>query len=144
MALEPSRSFGCSPARVRQFGKTAPEGERLLEAGHSFADVAGGGGIASQPGCRFVTPRIDFTLGEGPTRPRGEDVAIAERATQCGDVGLQGFGGGAWRVLAPEQFDECGSRDHRSAVQPQHREDGARFGARDRDGRTVSPDLERP
>jgi hypothetical protein len=28
-------------------------------------------------------------------------------------------------------------------VQPEHREDGTRFGARDSDGRSVLPDLER-
>ena len=128
---------------VGQFGDTAPEGKRLLEASHRLAGVAGRCGIASESGGRFVTRRINLALGEGPTRPLRQNEAVAQGATQRGDVGLQGFGGGAWRILTPEQFDEGVGRDDRAVVQPEHREDGTRFGARDRDGCSVLSDLER-
>ena len=143
MALDPPRLLRCSPPAIGQFGDTAPEGERLLEAGHRLAGVAGGRGIASQSGGRFVTRGIDLALGEGPTRPLRQNEAVAQGATQRGDVGLQGLGGGARRILAPEQLDEGVGRHNGTAVQPEHREDGARFGARNRDGRAVLPDLER-
>jgi hypothetical protein len=58
-------------------------------------------------------------------------------------VGLQGFGGGARRILAPEQFDERVGRDNGAPVQPEHRQNGARFGARDSDGRSALSDLKR-
>ena len=58
-------------------------------------------------------------------------------------MGLQGLGGGAWRILAPEQLDERVGRHDRTTMQPEHREDGARFRARDSDGRPALPDLER-
>ncbi len=41
VALDPPRLFRCSPPTVGQLGDTAPEGQRLLEAGHRLADVAG-------------------------------------------------------------------------------------------------------
>ena len=119
----PRRPSGSSGFRARD--------KRLLEARHRLAGVASGGGIASPSGGRFVTRGINLALGQGPTRSLRQNEAVAQGATQRGDVGLQGFGGGARRILAPEQFDECVGRHNRAAVQPEHREDGARFGARD-------------
>jgi hypothetical protein len=58
-------------------------------------------------------------------------------------VGLQGLGGGAWRILTPKQPNERVGRHHRTTVQPEHREDGARLGARNIDGSAVLTDLER-
>jgi hypothetical protein len=58
-------------------------------------------------------------------------------------MSLQSFGGGAWRILAPKQLDERVGWHDGTGVQAEHREDGARFGARDRDGRAILPDLER-
>ena len=143
MALDPPCLFGCSPPTIGQFGDTSPEGKRLLEVGHRLADVAGGGGITSQSGGRFVARGVNVALGEGPTRSRRQDKAVTQGATQRGDVGLQGFGGGARRILAPEQFDERVGRHNRAAVQPEHRENGAWFGARDSDGRPALSDLKR-
>lgn len=59
------------------------------------------------------------------------------------DVSLQGLGGGTRRVLASEHGGEPVRRNYRSGVQPQHGEDGARLGARDRDRHAVLPDLQR-
>src|ERR1700758_2574954 len=98
MAFDPPRLLRSSPPAVGQFWDAAPEGNRLLEAGDRLSGVAGGGGIASQPGCRSVARRIDLALSEGPTRALRQDKAIAQGATQRRDVGLQGLGGGAWRI----------------------------------------------
>ncbi len=143
VALDPPRLLRCSPPAVGQFGDTAPEGKRLLEAGHRLAGVAGGSGIASQSRGRFIARGIDLALGERPTRALRQNKAVAQGATQRRDVGLQGLGGGAGRILAPEQLDEGVGRHDGTAVQPEHREDGAGFGARDRDGCPVLPDLQR-
>jgi len=59
-------------------------------------------------------------------------------------VGLQSLGGGPRRIIAPEEFHERVGRHHGTAVQPEHREDGPRFGARDRDRQAILPDLKRP
>ncbi len=45
---------------------------------------------------------------------------------------------------APEEFGEGVGRDDRTAVQPEHREDGPGFGAGDRDRQAILPDLQRP
>src|SRR6201997_5748556 len=124
MALDPSRLLRCSPPAVRQFGDSAPQGERLLEAGHRLAGVAGGGGIASPSGGRFVTRGVNLALGEGPTRTLRQDEAVTEGTTQRGDVGLQRLGSRPGRILAPEQLDERLGRYDGTAVQPQHGEDG--------------------
>ena len=65
VALDPARLFGCSPPAVGQFGDSAPEGKRLLEAGHRLAGVAGGSGIASQSGGRFVARGINLGSRRG-------------------------------------------------------------------------------
>src|ERR1700727_798252 len=106
MSLDPPRLLGCSAPAIGQFGDSAPEGERLLEAGHRLADVAGGSGIAPESGRRFVARGINVALGQAPTRSRRQNKAVTEAATQRGDVGLEGFGCGARRILAPEQLDE--------------------------------------
>src|ERR1700733_5973253 len=41
VTLNPSCLFRCSPPTIGQFGDTSPEGQRLLEASHRLADVAG-------------------------------------------------------------------------------------------------------
>ena len=56
---------------------------------------------------------------------------------------LQGLGCCARWIVAPEQFDERVGRNDRTPVQTEHREDGPRLGARDRDRQTVLPNLER-
>ena len=58
-------------------------------------------------------------------------------------MGLQGLGRGAWGIIAPEELEEGVGRYDRTGVQPEHREDGARFGARDGDRQAVLPDLQR-
>ena len=58
-------------------------------------------------------------------------------------MGLQGLGGGARRIIAPEEFHERVGGHDGTAVQPEHREDGPRFGARDGDRQAVLPDLKR-
>ncbi|GAB4718609.1 hypothetical protein MOKP125_33010 [Mycobacterium avium subsp. hominissuis] len=57
---------------------------------------------------------------------------------------LQRLGRGARRFLAPQQLHEGVGRDKGATVQAEHGEDGAGFGARNRDRRAVPPDLERP
>ena len=59
-------------------------------------------------------------------------------------MGLQRLGGGARRIIAPEEFHERVGGHDGTAVQPEHREDGPRFGARDGDRQAVLPDLQRP
>jgi hypothetical protein len=144
VALDPSCLLrGASPT-VRQFGHTSPECERFLQPSNSSVDVTGHGGVASESGCRLVTRRIDLALGERPPRSLGQVEAVTQRATQRGDMSLQRFGGGKWRVLTPQQFDKSIGGDDGAVIQPQHREDRARFGARDRDGSSVESDLRGP
>jgi hypothetical protein len=107
------------------------------------AHFAGGGGIASESGGRFVMRGINLALGEGPTHSLGQNEAVAQGAAHRGDVGLQGLRGGAGWIVAPEQLNQRFGRHHRTAVQAEHREDGARFPARNHDRRPVLPDLER-
>ena len=101
---------------------------------------------ASRPdlGGRLVARGIDLGRAQGPARALRQHEAVAEGATQRGDVGLQGLGGGARRIVAPEQLHERVGRHDGTAVQPEHREDGPRFGARDGDRQAVLPDLKRP
>ena len=47
MALDPPRLLGCSASAIGQFGDSAPEGKRFLEAGHRLAGVARGSGVAA-------------------------------------------------------------------------------------------------
>ena len=143
MTLDPSCLFGCSPPTVGQFGDAPPEGKRFLETSHRLADVAGRSGIASESGGRFVTRRINLALGKGPTRPLRHNESVAQGSTQRGDVGLQGFCGGAGRILAPEQLEQGVCGYHCTAAQPEHREDGTWFGARNRDRHTILPGLKR-
>src|SRR5882757_6446004 len=143
MTFDPSSLFGRSPPTVGQFGNSAPEGKRLFEAGHRLAGVASGSGIASQPSGRFITRGIDPALGESPTRSLRQNKAVAQGATQGGDVGLQGLRGGAGGIVAPEQLNQSYGRHDRTAVQAEHREDGARFSARNQDRRCVLPNLKR-
>ena len=143
MALDPAGLLGSSAPAIGQFRDSAPQRKRFLEAGDRLAGVARGGGVTSQSGGRFVARGIDVARGEGPARSLRQDEAVAQGATQRGDVGLQGFGGGARWILAPEQFDECVCRHNRAAVQPEHREDDARLGARYGDGRPALSDLKR-
>jgi hypothetical protein len=143
MALDPARLFRCSSPAVGQLGDSAPEGKRLLEADHRLAGVASGRGIASQSSGRFITRRIDLALGEGPTRSCRQNEAVAQGAAHRGDVGLQGLRGGAGWIVAPEQLNQRFGRHHRTAVQTEHRKDGAWFPARNHDRRAILPDLER-
>ena len=78
---------------------------------------------------QLVAGGVDLGRAQGPARALRQHEAVAQGATQSGDVGLQGLGGGARRIIAPEQFDERVGRHDRTAVQPEHREDGPRFGA---------------
>jgi hypothetical protein len=142
MALTPASLFRYSPMGIGQLGGSAPEGQRLLVARHRLADVASGGRVASHSGRHFVARGIDIGARQDPSRSLRQHDAVAESATQRGDVRLEGLVGRARRVVTPEQLDEVIGRDNRTTVQPEHREDGARFGARDRD-RHVPPNLER-
>src|SRR3984957_19763884 len=143
MTLDPSSLFGRSSPTVGQFGNSAPEGERLLEAGHRLASVASGSGIASEPSGRLITRGIDPTLGESPTRPLRQNKAVAQGAPQGGDVGLQGLRGGTRGIITPEQLNQSFGRHDRTAGQAEHREDGARLPARNDDRRAVPPNLKR-
>ncbi|BBY83498.1 hypothetical protein MPUL_46560 [Mycolicibacterium pulveris] len=58
-------------------------------------------------------------------------------------MSLQGFRGGAGRLVAPQQLEEHVCGHDRAAVQSEHREDGARLRARDGHRQAVLPDLER-
>jgi hypothetical protein len=56
-------------------------------------------------------------------------------------MGLKRFGGGPRRIITPEQLEERAARNDRTAMQPEHREDRARFGTGDGDRQAVLPDL---
>jgi hypothetical protein len=58
-------------------------------------------------------------------------------------MGLEGLGGGARGIIAPQELEQRVGRHDRTTVQPEHREDRARFGARDCYRGAVPPDLER-
>ncbi|PXX11291.1 hypothetical protein C8E89_103380 [Mycolicibacterium moriokaense] len=68
----------------------------------------------------------------------------ASRLTQGRNVGLQGFDGRAWRIVAPDQLHQHVGGNNGTTVQPEHREDRPGFGARDRDRQAILPDLQRP
>ena len=101
---------------------------------------------ASRPSLAVALYRDASTSvrGQGPAGSLGEDEAVAESAPQRRDVRLQGLVCRARRIVAPEQLDQRVGRYDRATVQPEHREDGTRLGARDRDRHTVLPNLERP
>src|SRR6185503_1796483 len=80
---------------------------------------------------------------QGPACSLRQHEAVAQTATQRGDVGLQGLGGCARRLVAPKQLDQRVRRHYRTTPKAEHRKDGPRFGARDRDGRAALPNLER-
>ena len=88
IALDPPRLFGCSAPALGQFGDSAPQGKRLLEAGHRLAGVAGGSGVTARLGRQFVARRIYLWPLQGPARSLGHHDAVAEGAAQRGDVGL--------------------------------------------------------
>ena len=57
MALDPARLLGCAARAIGQFGGAAPEGQRLVEAGHRLAGVPCGDGVAApswRPACSAV------------------------------------------------------------------------------------------
>ncbi len=111
---------------------------------HRLSRVAGGDGVAAEPGGQLVAGGVNLGGRQDPARALRQHEAVAERATQGGDVGLHGFDGGPRRLVAPQEFDERVGRHHRSAVQPEHGEDRAWFGAGNRDRQAVLPDLHGP
>src|SRR5262245_23109862 len=104
MAFDPTRLLGDSTLGIWQFGDSAPEGQRLLEARRRLAGVARGRSITSHFGSQLVPSGINLGPGKGPPRALGHYDAVAEGAAQRGDVGLQGLGGGARRIIAPQQL----------------------------------------
>ena len=108
-----------------------------------MAGVAGGRGITAHFGGQLVTRGISLGRAEDPARSLGQNEAVTEGAAQRGDVGLEGLGGGARRIIAPEKLEERFGRHDRTAVQSEHRKDGARFGARDHHRGAVTSDLKR-
>ena len=58
-------------------------------------------------------------------------------------MGLQGLRRGTRGIIAPKQLNQSFGRHDRTAVQAEHREDGARLPARNDDRRAVPPDLKR-
>jgi len=143
VALDPAGLLGYTARALGQFGGAAPESQGLVEVSHRLAGVSRGDGRAARSGEQLVAGGIDLGSTQGPACALRQHKAVAQGATQSGDVSLQGLGGGARRIPAPEQLDERVGRHDRTIVKPEHREDGARFGARYCDGRTVLPDLER-
>ena len=143
VALDPARLLGLPARAIGQFGGATPESQRLVEAGHRLAGVPGGDGVAAHLGGRLVAGGIDLGGAQGPAGSLRQHEAVAKGATQRGDVGLQSLGRGARRIIAPEELHERVGRHDRAAVQPEHREDGARFGARDGDRQAILPDLQR-
>ena len=106
MALDPARLLGRSPPAVGQFGDSAPEGQRLLEAGHRLAGVAGGGGVAAQSGGRFVTRGIDLGLrrGSSPLPPSTRSRRPGrDAARRCGSAG-------PWRRCAADHRPRAARR----------------------------------
>ncbi len=144
MTLDPARFLRSAARAIGQFGDAAPQRQRLVEAGHRLAGVSGGDGVAAQPGGQLVAGGIDLARVQGPAGPLRQHEAVTQGATQRGDVGLQRLGGGARWTSAPKELCEGVGRDDRTAVQPEHGEDGAGFGAGDSDRQTILPDLQRP
>lgn len=143
LPLDPACLLGDSPAGIGQFGRSAPQSQRLVEADDRLRGVAGGRGVTAQLGGQLVTRGIDLGRAENPAGAFGQHEAVAQRPTQCGDVGLQGLGGGARWLVAPEEIDQCLGRHDSTAVQPEHAEDRTRLGARYCDRGAVPPGLER-
>ena len=106
VAFNPARLLGCTARAVGQFGDAAPERQRLVEPGQRLPGVAGGDRVAAQPRGRLVASGVNLGRAQRPAGPLGQDEAVAKGATQGGDVGLQSLGGGAWRIVAPEEFHE--------------------------------------
>ena len=143
MALDPACLLGYATLAIGQFGGAAPESQGLVEAGHRLAGVSRGDGVAARLRGRLVSGGIDLGGAQGPACALRQHEAVAQGATQRGDVGLQGLGGSARRVIAPEKLHERVGRYDGTAVQPEHREDGPGFGARDGDRQAILPDLQR-
>ena len=90
-----------SPTGIRQLRDSAPEGQRLVEAGHRLDAVAGGCGITAHLGGQLVARGIGIGFGEDPAHSLGQDEAVIQRAPQRGYVRLERLGGGARRIIAP-------------------------------------------
>src|SRR6185312_13498864 len=114
-------------------GDAAPERKRFVKMSDRLASVAGSSGITSPSSGRFGTQCINLGPGQSPTRTLPQHEALAQGTTQGRNVGLQRLGGGARRLLAPEQFKECVGRYAGTAVEPEHGEECTRFGTRNRD-----------
>ena len=144
MALDPPGLLGHSPSAVGQFGDSPPQGDCLVESSHGATGVTGAEGVPARFGERLVPRGVSLGRVQTPAGSLGQYEAVTESVTQSGDMGLQGLGGGTWRIVAPEQFRQHVGRYNRTTVQSEHREDGARLRARYHDGRTVHSDLKRP
>ena len=144
VAFDPARLLRHPTRAIGQFGDAAPERQRFVEAGHRLADVPGREGLAAQLRGQLVAGGINLGRAQGPAHPLRQHEAVAKGAAQRGDVGLQSLGGGARRIITPEELHERLGRHDGAAMQPKHREDGARFGARDGDRQAILPDLQRP
>lgn len=139
--FDPACPLRNTPAGIGQFGSSAPQGQRLLEADHGLAGIAARRGVSSRLGGPLVARGIHLRGVENPARSLGEDEPIAQRPAQRGDVSLQRLGRSARRLVTPEQIDQRFGRHDRTAVQTEHREDRTRFGARDCDRGAVVPGL---
>ncbi len=144
MPLDPACSHRLPAPAIGQFGRPAPQFQRFVEARRRLTGLTCGHGLTTLPGGRRVADGVDLGFVQGPARPLCQHEPVTKRATQRRDVGLQRLGGGPRWVRPPEQLDECLPGDDGTAVQPEHRQDSSRFGARDRDRKTELPDLKRP
>ena len=141
VALHPARFLRSAAWAIGQFRDATPQRQSLVQAGHRLAGVSCRHGITAQSGGQLVAGGIDLAGVQGPAGPLRQHVAVTQGAAQRGDVGLQCLGGGPRRISAPEELREGVGRDDRTAMQPEHGEDGARFCAGNSDRQAILPDL---
>ena len=88
VTFDPAGLLGQPPPAIGQFGDSAPQGHRFLEAGDRLAGIAGGRGLSPGLGRRFVAGGINRGPVQSPARPLGHHDTVAKGAAQRRDMGL--------------------------------------------------------
>ena len=125
--------YGCAELRVGELGqgRTAPQGERCVQASDCLVPVAGielGGAARRQgrepSGIDIVGRDVELVARRTGDDEPTSDVGL-EGLAKLGDVDLDGMRRGPRRMLTPQQFDQPIDRDDLAHVHEEDRQDRA-------------------